>query len=203
MGIRPEYLLAVEAAQYLYTLYSDSRLRGHPGHTIGALTSQLLKAGWGESVADNADTVRDEIKELFNTLRERIVDAPNAADFYDELNEGQQKSLAESMINSGVDLTEMDRLRSSGAYLRYCDHESLVAFFNRHAFTWFGGRVWSECWPGDALGPVVAAKVGEELHTKYLRCLEDCASYLRYEQPERLLVVRARAAVDFLSGKLA
>ncbi|WP_433490599.1 ATP-binding protein [Nocardia grenadensis] len=203
MGFRPEHLLAVEAARFLHTLHSDSRLAAHPGHTIAALTSQLLKAGWGERVADSADTVREEIKELFNTLRERVVDASNAADFYDELDEGQQKSLAESMINSGVDLTEMDRLRSSGAYLRYCDHESLVAFFNRHAPTWFGGRVWSEPWPSDALGPVVAAKVGEELHTKYLRCLEDCASYLRYEQPERLLVVRARAAVDFLNGKLA
>lgn len=203
MGIRPEYLLAAEAAQYLYTLHSDSRLRSHPGHSIATLTSQLLKVGWADSVADNADTVRDEIKELFNTLRERLVNAPNAADFYDELDESQQKSLADSVINSGVDLREMDRLRSSGAYLRHCDHESLVAFFNWNASTWFGGRVWSEPWPGDALGPVVAAKVGEELHTKYLRCLEDCASYLRYEQPERLLVVRARAAVDFLNGKLA
>jgi hypothetical protein len=43
----------------------------------------------------------------------------------------------------------------------------------------------------------------EELVTKYMRCLEDCASYLRYQHPERLIIIRARAALDFLEAALA
>lgn len=202
MGLRPEYLLATEVAQYLYTLHAE--LSSKPGHTVAALASQVLVEGWGDSVAENADTVRADIRDLFNTIRDSLVGTTGAADFYSELDEPQQRGLADELINSGIALDELGRLKESGAYLRYCDHGTLVAFFDRYGRTWFDGTVWKDPWPsGDEVGAVIASKVQEELHTKYLRCLEDCASYLRYEQPERLLVIRARAAAEFLGDRLA
>ncbi|MCI3276482.1 ATP-binding protein [Streptomyces cylindrosporus] len=202
MGVRPEYLIASEAGQYLHALHAN--LRGRPGHTVSALTAELLKEGWGDTIAENADTVRDDIKSLFNSITEKLLDAPHADDFYDELDEAQQRAMADSVITSGVDLSELERLKTTGAYLRYCDRDTLAAFFARYPQGWFGGRVWRDPWPhSSALGPVVAEKLQHELSIKYLRCLEDCASYIRYEQPERLLVVRARAAAEFLSDKLS
>ncbi|WP_405018424.1 ATP-binding protein [Kitasatospora sp. NBC_00070] len=202
MGLRPEYLIASEAAQYLHALHAN--LRGQRAHTIATLTSEILKQGWGESVAENADTVRTQIKDLFSQITEKVATVPRAEDFYDELDETQQRSMAESMIKSGVDLSELSRLKKTGGYLRFCDKDTLASFFNRHPGGWFGGQVWSDGWPEAAdVGPIVAEKLREELHLKYLRCLEDCASYLRYEQPERLLVVRASAAAEFLSDKLS
>lgn len=202
LGLRPEYLVATEAAQYLHTLHGS--LRGNPGHTIAALTAELLREGWGEAVAENPDSVRIGIRELYNTITGRICDAPNAADFFTYLDEPQQSAMADTMIKSGVDLSELGRLRTSGSYLRYCDRETLAAYFGRYPADWFGGVVWLDRWPQEVdLGSVVAARLQAELRTKYLRCLEDCASYLRYEQPERLLITRARAALEYLVGKLA
>ncbi|MCP2249077.1 ATP-binding protein [Lentzea aerocolonigenes] len=200
-GIRPEYLIASEAAQYIYDLHS--KLHGKPGHTVAVLTSDLLIQGWGESVVDNPDTVRDDIKGLFADITERVLDIPHAADFYSELDEAQQRSMANEMIRANVDLEEIGRLKS-GAYLKYCNRDALAAFFGRYPIAWFGGKVWTDHWPEDGpLGSVVSAKLQEELKIKYLRCMEDCASYLRYEQPEQLLVVRARAAAEFLTNKLS
>jgi hypothetical protein len=93
-------------------------------------------------------------------------------------------------------------MKKTGEYLRYSGPATLVAFFRKHPEVWFDGRVWSDPWPDAELGPAVIAQLQEELTIKYLRCLEDCASYSRYHRPERLLVVRARAAADFLNGKL-
>lgn len=202
MGLRPEYLLATEVAQYLYTLHAN--LSAKPGHTAAALTSQVLVKGWGDKVVENAETVHSDIKDLFGAIRDSVVGTPGASDFYSELDEPQQRNLADELINSGIALDELGRLKDSGAYLRYCDYGTLVAFFDRYRHNWFGGTVWKDPWPSEGeVGAVVASKVQEELHTKYLRCLEDCASYLRYEQPERLLVIRARAAAEFLNDRLA
>lgn len=200
-GVRPEFLIASEAAQYIYALHPS--LHGKPGHTVAVLASELLVEGWGESVVDNPESVRDEIKRLFAEVTERVMDVTQASDFYDDLDEGQQRSMANEMISAGVDLREMDRLKS-GAYLKYCSRDTLAAFFGRYPTEWFGGKVWSDHWPNESpLGSVVSEKLQEELRIKYLRCLEDCASYLRYEQPEQLLVVRARAAAEFLTSKLS
>lgn len=202
LGLRPEYLIASQAAQYLHALHAN--LLGSPGHTIASLTSELLKEGWGDSITENPDTVGSQIKELFNRITEKAVTVSRSEDFYDELDQFQQQAMAESMIKSGVDLSELSRLKSSGGFLRYCDRETIASFFGRHPQGWFNSTVWSDEWPEESgVGPVVADKLREELRLKYLRCLEDCASYLRYERPERLFVVRASAAAEFLYDKLS
>ncbi len=202
LGLKPEYLIAAEAAQYLHALHAN--LQGKPGHTISALTARILGEGWGDSVTETADTVGVRIKDLFKLITEKLATVPKAEDFYDELGETQQRSMAESMITSGIDLSELNSLKKSGGYLRFCDRDTLASFFDRHPGSWFDGQVWSDNWPeASEFGAVVAEKLREELHLKYLRCLQDCASYLRYGQPERLLVIRASAAAEFLSDKLS
>ncbi|MFC9437217.1 ATP-binding protein [Nocardia sp. NPDC057030] len=201
-SLHPQILIAAEAAQYLFSLHMH--LRRRPGHSVAVLTSDLLKKGWGEAVDENADTARNAIKELFAAIIDRIQNAPRAEDFYRELDDAQQRAMAEAMIKSGVDLAELGRMKSTGTYLRYCDRETLAAFFNFHPQAWFDGQVWQDGWPQENdMGPVVTEKMRHELQVKYLRCLEDAASYLRYEQPERLIVVRARAAAEFLADKLS
>ncbi|WP_438303208.1 ATP-binding protein [Streptomyces sp. HUAS TT11] len=201
LGLRSEFLIAAEVAQFLHALHSN--LRGRPGHTIATITALVLREGWGDSVAEDADAVRGDIKRLFADITEKVLHVPGAADFYSELDESQQRAMAESLIESGVDLTELNALRETGGYLAYCDRETLAGFFARHPQGWFDKRVWGQPWPREEFGEVVAAKLRENLRLTYLRCMEDAASYLRYEQPEALIVTRARAAVEFLSDKLA
>ncbi|MFE9102337.1 ATP-binding protein [Actinomadura geliboluensis] len=200
-GLRPEYLIASEAAQYLYQLHPE--LHGKPGHTVAALTTDLLMQGWGDAVTDNPETVREEIRQLFDDITGRILDVPEARDFYDELPEADQMTMAQEMVSAGVDLAELGSLKTGG-YLKYCSRSVIANFFGKHPAPWFGGRVWVDAWPSETeLGMVIATKLQDELGLKYLSCLQDCASYLRYERPEQLLVVRARAAVEFLTSKLS
>ncbi|GAA3419980.1 ATP-binding protein [Streptosporangium vulgare] len=116
-GLRPEYLIAGEAAQYIYQLHPE--MHGKPGHNVAVLTTDLLMQGWGDAVTDNPDTVREEIRQLFNDIIGRILDAPNASDFYDELPEAEQLAMAKEMISAGVDLAELGTLKKGG-YLKYC-----------------------------------------------------------------------------------
>ncbi|GAA2653787.1 ATP-binding protein [Nonomuraea recticatena] len=200
-GIRPAYLVASEAAQYVYSVHQD--LAGRPGHSMAILTSDLLMQGWGDLVAENAETVRQAIRALFSNIVDRVVDIGHTEDFYEELDPGQQSAMATEMISADIDLAELGRLKTGG-YLKYCSPETLAAFFGRYPSSWFDGNIWSDPWPTEPQVPRVAAEALQaELKTKYLRCLEDCASYLRYQQPERLLIVRARAAAEFLGDKLA
>ncbi|MEU0564751.1 ATP-binding protein [Nonomuraea sp. NPDC005983] len=200
LGMRPEDVVAAETAQFFYDNYAS--LTGQNGHSPGVLMAEVLRRAWSDLVAETPEGVREEIKQLFRLIAERLAGIPEAEDFYADLDEKQQRSLAEGMISSGIDLSELGRMKQSGEYLRYCDATALVAFFRKLPQSWFSGRVWRDPWPSDDLGPMVAAGLQEELATKYLRCLEDCASYLRYQRPEPLLVIRARAAADFLDSKL-
>ncbi|WP_067818830.1 ATP-binding protein [Actinomadura kijaniata] len=200
-GVRPAYVIASEVAQYLYSLHQN--LAGQPGHSIGTITTQVLMQGWGDAVTENADSVRQAIRTLMAGVVDRAAGISQAKDFYAELTGEQQSAMANEMISADVDLAELDHLKSGG-YLKYCTPETLAAFFGRFPAAWFGGTVWSDPWPSaEQLLPVAASALQSELTTKYQRCLEDCASYLRYQQPERLIVVRARAAAEFLGDKLA
>ncbi|WP_182906153.1 ATP-binding protein [Microbispora sp. H13382] len=200
LGMRPEDMVAAETAQFFYDNYSS--LTGQRGHSPGVLMAEVLRRAWGDLVAETPESVREEIKQVFRLIAERLVGIPEAEDFYADLDEKQQRALAEGMISSGVDLSELNRMKQSGEYLRYCDPAALVMFFQKFPQVWFDGQVWRDPWPSDDLGPTVAEGLREELSIKYLRCLEDCASYLRYQRPEPLLVTRARAAADFLDSRL-
>ncbi len=128
-GLRPEYLIASEAAQYLYQLHPE--LHGKPGHTVAALTTDLLMQGWGDAVTDNPETVREEIRQLFDDITGRILDVPEARDFYDELPEADQMTMAQEMVSAGVDLAELGSLKTGG-YLKYCSRSVIANFFGKH-----------------------------------------------------------------------
>jgi hypothetical protein len=201
-GVRPEEALAFEIAQYLYELRGDLVGR-YRSHSLGNLAAQVLSLRWADELVETPEGVREQIASFFSILSDRIAGSPGAEDFYSELSEDEQRMLAQGMIAAGLQLGEIEKLKSSGDYLRYLEPSSLVRFFNHAPADWFGGSVWTADLPSDTVGPVVAEQIFEELTLKFRRCLEDCASYLKYRRPERLLVLKARASLDFLEAQLA
>ena len=164
--------------------------------------AEVVRKAWGDSLAETAEGVGADIRRLFELISDRTRALSEAGDFYTELTEPQQASLASAMISSGVDISELGGMRTSGDYLRFVDPGTLVAFFRSHPRAWFTGHVWNDRWPDEDLGAVVTERLQSELVTKYLRCLEDCGSYLDYKSPELLLTRRASAAAEFLADKL-
>jgi hypothetical protein len=201
LGVRPEEVVAYEAAQYLYDLHSS--LAGRKDHSLATLADRILRANWEDELSESPEQVRSSVEDLFRLISEGLVGSERSRDFYGELDEAEQTTLAQGMIAAGLDLAKAQELRESGGYLRYVSPVTLVNFFRRYPESWFGGRVWSETLPNEESSDVVSQGLRSEVLTKYLRCLEDCASFLRYQRPERLIVIRARAALDFLEAVLA
>ncbi|MGY1709130.1 ATP-binding protein [Geodermatophilus sp. SYSU D00758] len=200
LGMRIEDAVAAEVAHFIYD--SHSSLTGARGHATVNLMTQVLQKAWPERVAEAPDGVRAEIASLFALIADRLASMDEVSDFYTELSVDEQKRLADNMLSSGVGMASFTDAVQSGDYLRYADLSVLVKFYDKFPHLWFDGRVWDDAWPGEEMGSALAASVRQELKEKYLRCLQDCASYMRYQSPERLLVVRAKAALDFLSAKL-
>jgi hypothetical protein len=201
LGFREETLVAIEVAQYLYEL--NRHLIGRGSHSVNSLALEVLDEIWGDTLVESAAAVRESVYQLFQDITERLHGNSDAEDFYRELDEEQQRRLADALIGAGLTLDGLTSLKTTGGYLRYVDPVTIVEFFKRSPDSWFG-TVWSDHLPEPAqVGIGVAARGTEELVTKYLRCLEDVATYVKYQHPEPLIVARSRASRDFLEGKLA
>jgi hypothetical protein len=200
LGERPEDAVAIETAQYLYSLRSD--LVGRPAHSVQNIASQVLADTWGEQLAAGPENVRDSISSLFERIAERLEANEDAADFYDNLDQFEQRELADRLISAGM-LDQLTDLRSNGGYLRYTAAGVIAKFFAHKPDGWFGS-VWSDYLPDPkAVGVAAADNAREQLVGIYARCLDDCAAYLRYSSSDPLLITRARASGEFLDGHLA
>lgn len=199
LGVRPEEAIAIEAAQYLYSLRSD--LTGRPAHSVQNIASQVLADVWGDQLAAGPDKVRDALRSLFDKISDRLESNTDAGDFYDELDQFDQRELADRLISAGI-LDQLAELRSGGGYLRYAGPGVIAKFFSHKPEGWFGS-VWSDRLPDAAsVGLAAADNARDQLVGTYARCLDDCAAYLRYSSTDMLLVTRARASGEYLEDHL-
>lgn len=200
LGVRPEEAVAVEAAQYLYNMRSE--LQGKPAHSVQNIAAQVIADVWGDNLAAGPEKVREGINVLFAKIAARLEANEDAADFYDELDQFEQRDLADRLITLGL-LNELGPMRANGSYLRHVGPSVLAKFFARKPDNWFG-TVWAESLPDAAvLGSTVAQNAREQMVAAYTRCLDDCAAYLRYSHSDRLIILRARVSRDYLEERLA
>jgi hypothetical protein len=100
-------------------------------------------------------------------------------------------------------LDDLSELRLNGGFLRYAGPGVIAKFFSHKPDGWFGA-VWSEQLPDpQSVGVAAADNAREQLVGIYARCLDDCAAYLRYSNPDPLILTRARASGQYLEEHLA
>lgn len=199
LGMRPEEAAAVEAAQYLYNMRLD--LAGRPGHSVGNIAAQVLTDVWGEQLSSGPDKVIDSIRALFDKISERLELSTDAADFYDQLDQFEQRELADRLISLGR-LHELSDLRNNGAYLRFAGPGVSARFFARNPDGWFG-TVWSVQLPdASVVGESAAENAREQYVGIFSRCLEDCAAFLRFRYQDPLIITRAAASREYLETHL-
>jgi hypothetical protein len=94
-------------------------------------------------------------------------------------------------------------MKSSGEFLLYLDESAVVDLVRTYPERFFDGNVWDVSYSDiGSLDESIVAEVRQRLKGTFVNCLEDCASYLRYQEPEPMITYRARASVDFLTQKL-
>lgn len=199
LGVRLQEAVAVEAAQYLYSMRSD--LVGRLGHSVQNISAVVLADTWGDGIATGPERTSDAIRELFVRITDRLTGNVDAADFYQDLDQFEQRELADRLISAGF-LDELAELRQSGRYLAFVGPGVLAKFFTRAPDGWFGS-VWTDRLPDAvAIGAAAAASAREELVGIFSRCLDDCAAYLRFSYTDSLIVARAQASSAFLEAHL-
>lgn len=199
LGVKPEESVAVEAAQYIYNMRQD--LAGRPAHSVGNISAQVLADVWGEQLAAGPDKVIDSIRGLFDKIAQRLELNPDAADFYDELDQFEQRELADRLISLGR-LDELSDLRNGGSYFSFAGPGVMARFFSRKPDSWFGS-VWADSLPSaSAIGISAAENAREQLVGVFSRCLEDCAAFLRFKYADPLIVTRAGASREYLEAHL-
>ncbi|MFK0003397.1 ATP-binding protein [Paenarthrobacter sp. NPDC090522] len=199
LGVNVEEIIAVEVAQYLYNVRTD--LSGKPAHSVGNIASQVLMDIWGEQLSHGAARVTDEIQTLFERITDRLESNSDAVDYYDDLDQFDQRELADRLISAGK-LDELTNLKMSGRYLRFCSPGVISKFFRRKPDAWFGS-VWLDRLPeASDVGETAAQNARDQLVGNFSRCLEDCAAYLRFRYSDPLIVSRAGISREFLENHL-
>lgn len=199
LGVRPVELVATEAAQYLHSLHPN--LQGRPGHSVPNLTAVILADVWGDTLSVTADTATESIHRVFGSIVERLEVRASDADFYDSLDEYEQRELADRLISDGR-LDELTVLKSTGRFLHYVGPAVLARYFTFAPDRWFG-RVWDDQLPDpEEVGAAAAKTAADQQVGIYSRCLDDCAAFLRFKYQDPLIVDRVIASKRFLEAHL-
>lgn len=206
-GLRPEHVIAMELAQYIYTV--NTRLTSAQyavTHSLPCLHWSMLKKYWADRLCDDPAAVRNDISDLLGQVRNRLAESAGseAADLFEELTPDQQRGFASNLLSSDVSLDEIDQLRSSGGFVRYVDGRSVASFVRKRPELFFDGAVWDEPYASIAgLQDDTAETLRADVRSSYLNCLEDCVRFEGRDTGDQLLVRRARSSVAFLQRKLS
>ena len=204
--VRAEALVAAELAQYLYDL--NRRLLRPPYlgyHSVANLAWLIMSKYWEDALEDDADRVKTDIQGFFDGLKSQLARLANevAEDLFNDLSEEEQRALTNNMLAEGQDLTKLAEWKQTGEFLRFVDPHTVVKIYRSHTAIFFDGAVWNYPFsniPG--LSESVVKYVQEEIKAQYSNCLEDCATYLKYRNPDPLVTQRARVSLTFLTQKL-
>lgn len=199
MGVTPQQVIATETAQYLYGMRSD--LYGRVGHSVPNIAAVVLQDVWGDTLVASPDAVAESIRSFFESLSDRLADGAEAAEFYGELDDFEQRDLADRLIALGR-LEELTQLKQSGSYLRFAGPSVMAKYFRLRPDAWFGA-VWNDSIPqASDVGAAAAATAREQTVGNYSRCLDDCAAFVRFVYRDPLVVARAIASRDYLEAHL-
>lgn len=206
LHVRPQDLVALETAQYLYESHRSLNSSHPAAHSLAMLAWQILRDRWPDELELSGDTVRAQIADVFAILRLALPNAvgDRSRDLYEELTPDQERAVVTSWMDAGQDIPKLQEAADSGKFIQYCDEETLISFFRIAPDLFFDGGIWTDEYAAlSDLSPVIAQEAQAQLTSRYLSSLDDCARFLRLRDPDELSVRRAQASVQLLQKRLA
>ncbi len=206
LQLHPEHVVAAEAAAFIRseTGHIGSGPRKYE-HNLTVLQNKLLDKYWKSALHDDPDHVRGEMRTLLEVICEKMV--ANMQDIAEEIFEGmppaEKNAMVLSMQASSVDISEMGKLKESGAFLHHIPPETVISVFRQYTGRFFDKTVWNLPWNIPAL-PDESVKVAQDqLKQTHLNCLEDGVGFLRHKNPPLSTVRRARLSIEILQKNMA
>lgn len=205
MQVRPEHVVAMESASRIFA--EGMGMSKMPGHTMSELQSKVLQKYWSDSLSEDPELLRAEIHAMLDDIRDKMSTAlrDDAEDIFSDLSDVEIHGMISSMREVGEDISNLDKLKKSGAFMRHIPPSAVVSVFKRYAGRFFGsdGGIWVEVWEIPGIPPESMEAAQRQLKETYLNCLEDCVGFLRHRQPLLLTVRRAELSHQFLMRKMA
>lgn len=204
--LSPEQLIASEVALVLYD--SNRRLSGsqHQGvHTLSNLTWKILSTRWKGNLEDGTDRVRNDIRDFFNGLRERlpVLLSDLSIDIFNDMEEGQKSEMFQNMLAVGVDLMQLESMKASSKFLFYVDYRVIADLFKKWPEYFFDGKLWNEPWNSlKELTGMDMQEIRYKTSSEYANCLDDLVSFLTLSTPDVNTTSRARLSLKILTRKL-
>ena len=127
--VRPEALIAAEVAHYVYMLNQRLAASSNGHHSVSVIASAIMSNYYRDQLDLSPESLREAIGETISALRRRLAEGLMPGDpenFFNDLEEADQKAFAENLVASGRPLTEVERVVTSGEFIDFLDPAALV-----------------------------------------------------------------------------
>lgn len=204
-GLSKEQVVASEVALYLYQ--ERMNLSNYIEHNLSNLTWKVLQANWKDSIEISCDSISQEAKslltEIMSKLRENL--GEEAADYFDELSNNEKKQMTDVLIQNGIDLSDIGKLKFNGEYLNYAPFSFIYTLFQEEPDMFFGGKVWKTslaCGGEELLGYDIVAEAREKIIRQYSNYLQDLIIFYENKYSDILTLQRVKLSIEFLRRDL-
>lgn len=204
-GLSKEQIVASEVAMYLYQ--ERMNLANYVDHNLSNLMWEVLQANWKDSIEINYESICQDVKDVLTDILLRLREnlCGEAADYFDDLSNNQKRQLTESLIQKGIDLSEIGELKLSGEYLRYAPFSFIDTLFQEEPDMFFGGKVWKTTLASggeELLGHDIVAEAREKIIKQYANYLQDLIIFNENRYSDILTLQRVKLSVEFLRKDL-
>lgn len=201
LQLLPEHAVAMESAALIRaeSMSIMSSPREHE-HNLVVLQSKLLEKYWGSILSDDPEQVRHEMNSLLEEIRIKIAGTMKdiAEEIFNNMSTSEVNNMVGNMQESGVDISEMGKLKENGTFLLHVPPETVISVFRGYPERFFDKIVWKPAWNIPGLPEENVKDTQKQLKETYLNCLEDGVSFFRYSNPPKVVLRRARLSIEFL-----
>lgn len=204
--VRPEHVIGMEAARLL----QDANARfmtGDKAHlwSLPALSWRISANYWRDRLSVNPDRTRKRAEEFFETLRDCLPELMNevAEEFYKSLPPTDQGSLVRTIVQNGVDASQLPDLIRSGKYLTFLEHRLVAAVVEKFPERFFDGNFWTDSYqklPVD--DPATITHIQTVVLARYRNLLDDVVGFLDTRQSDPGYIVRVERTLHLLFRNL-
>lgn len=204
--LRPEHVISMEAARLL----QDANARfmsGDKAHlwSLPALSWRISSSYWRDRLSVNPDRTRKRAEEFFETLRENLPELMTGAaeEFYRSLTAPDQGSLVRTIVQNGVDASQLPDLIKSGKYLMFLEHRLIASVVERFPERFFDGAFWTDSYQKLPVeDEATANQIRGVVLARYRNLLDDVVGFLDTRQSDPGYVVRVERTLHLLFRNL-
>lgn len=200
-----EQLIASEVAMYIYQ--ERMALSNLPAHNLSNLTWEVLESAWKENIELDFEPIYSESVELLHEIQIRIKDAlgSDIEIYFDDMTMEEKRKMTDALIQKGVDLSMIGKLKKSGEYITYAPFSLIQRIYQEDPDTFFGGKVWNATIANggeDLLGPEIVAAARAKIVDQYGNYLKNLIIFVENRYSDILTLKSAKLSIQFLRKEL-